>query len=127
MLQDWAMARWRSTVPWPPSFQSLNVHAPRWKSPPPCMRPRLLDQPHGSSHGIDLDALAPVAAAKEFVEQPLEPALAYHVTAPEAPLLELLLVRLPHVAEQMGGEAAVGIGALRLHFHDHAGQLELPL
>src|SRR6059058_6465426 len=33
MLHDCTIARWRSTVPWPPSFQSLNVAVPRWNSP----------------------------------------------------------------------------------------------
>src|SRR5438132_1145488 len=33
MLHDCTIARFRSTVPWPPSFQSLNVCGPSWNSP----------------------------------------------------------------------------------------------
>ena len=86
-----------------------------------------LDQPHLPAHRVDLEALAAVLAAQELVEQALEPALPDHVAAPIAALLQLLVAGLAHVAQQMGGEAAVRIDALRLDLHDHARQLELPL
>jgi hypothetical protein len=86
-----------------------------------------LDQPHLPAHRVHLEALATVLAAQELVEQPLQPALAHHVAATIPTLLELLVAGLAHVAQQVGGEPAVGIGALRLDLHDHARQLQLPL
>ena len=50
-----------------------------------------------------------------------------HVTAPIPALLQLIVVRFPHVAEQVRGEAARRIRALRLDLDDDAGQLQLPL
>src|SRR5688500_19488846 len=82
---------------------------------------RRLDEPHRTAHGVDLDALAPVLAPQELVEQPLEPALSDHVAAAVASLLELVVAGFAHVAEQMGGEPRVWIDALELDLHDYAG------
>jgi hypothetical protein len=87
----------------------------------------LLDDAHGPAQHVHLDALAAVAASEVFVEQALETALAHHVTPPMAALPEVLLAGFPHVAQEMGGEAAGRVGALRLHLDDDAGQLEPPL
>ena len=87
---------------------------------------RLLDEPDRPSHRVDLDALAAVAAPEILVEQPFEPGLSDHVAAPVPALLQLLVIRFAHVAEQVGGEPTRGIGSLGLHLHDDAGELELP-
>src|SRR5213594_2120079 len=91
------------------------------------MRIGVLHHAHGSAQRVDLDPLATVTAAQELVEQPLEPALSDHVAPAVASTLQLLVVGLAHVAEQVRGETAVGIGPLRLDLDDHTGQLELPL
>ena len=90
-------------------------------------RLRALDDAELAARGVDLDALAAVLAAQVVVEEPLESRLPHHVAAPVAPLAQLLLAHLPHVAEEVGGEPAGGIDALGLDLDDHARQLELPL
>ncbi len=60
---------------------------------------------HRAAERVHLDALAAVAAAQVLVEQPLEAGLADHVAAAVAALLHLLVADLPHVAEEVGGEA----------------------
>src|SRR5207247_2359047 len=87
----------------------------------------LLDQAHGAAHRVDLDPLAAVLAAQILVEQPLETALADHLAASVPALFELIVTRFADVPEQVCGEAAGRIHALRLDLGDHARDLELPL
>ena len=87
----------------------------------------LLDQAHGAAHRVDLDTLAAVLPAQVLVEQPLEAALADHLAAPVPALFELVVARLADVPEQVRGEAAGRVHALRLDLGDHARELELPL
>ena len=82
---------------------------------------------HGAPKGVHLDALAAVATAQVLVEHPLESALADHVAAAVAPLLHLLVAHLPDVAEEVRGERARGVDALRLDLDNDTGQLELAL
>ena len=77
--------------------------------------------------GVDLDALAAVAAAQVLVEQPLEPGLPDHVAAAGSARPRSWSARLAHVAQEVGGEATARIGPLRLDLDDHARQLEPPL
>ena len=86
-----------------------------------------LDQADLAAHRVDLDPLAAVLAPQELVEEPLEAGLPDHVAAAVPALLELVVVGLADVAEEVGGEAARRVRALRLDLHDHARQLELPL
>src|SRR5439155_1165162 len=128
MLQDWASAFWRSTLPCPPSFQSLNVHAPRWNSPLQYTRSiGAIVASVRPAECIDLDPLATVTTPQELVQQSLEPTLSDHVAAAVAAALELLVAGLANVAQQVSGESTIGIGPLRLDLDDHAGKLELPL
>ena len=83
--------------------------------------------PHDShlpAEGVHLDALAAISAAQVFVEQALKPRLPDHVASPVPPVLHLLVVHLPDVAEQMSGEGTRRIHALGLDLDDHPGQLE---
>jgi hypothetical protein len=86
----------------------------------------LLHPANRTPHRVDLDALAAVLAPQVLVEEPLEPGLAHHLAAAVATLLELLVARLAHVAQEMGGEPAVRVHALGLDLGDDARKLELP-
>ncbi len=94
-----------------------------------CPRSRLRtpDDTQVAPERIDLDALAPVLTSQVVIEQSLEPGLPHHVAPSVKPLPELLVADLAHVAQQVGGEAAGRVDALRLDLHDHARELELPL
>src|SRR5437773_42730 len=167
MLHDCTIARWRSTVPWPPSFQSLNVAVPRWNSPAHWVRSAGVSEPSWSAAAATrilkmeagaywlwtarfssgkcgswtrrshaLRSIVPVKrsiskagvlTAQVLVEQPLETALADHLTAPVAALPELVFVRLADVPEQVRGKAARRVHALRLDLRDYARELEPPL
>ena len=91
------------------------------------MRLVLLDHAHRAAHHVHLDALAAVLAAEVLVEEALETVLPDHLPAAVPALPELVVARLAHVAQQVRGEAAVRVDALRLDLGDHAGELELPL
>src|SRR5207245_254003 len=128
MLHDCTIARWRSTVPWPPSFQSLNVAVPRWNSPVHWVRSAGVSEPSWSAAAATRTLkTAAVLTAQVLVEQPLETALADHFTAPVATLPELVFVRLADVPEQVRGKAARRVHALRLDLRDYARELEPPL
>src|SRR5438552_2133089 len=90
------------------------------------MRIGLLDEADWPPQRVDFDALSPIPAAEEFVEEALETGLADELAAAVASLFHLLIVRLAHIAEQVGGEAAGRIRAPQLHPDDHAGQLDFP-
>src|SRR5206468_8979475 len=85
----------------------------------------LLHAANRAPHRVDLDALSAVLAAQVLVEEPLEAALAHHLAAPVTTLLELLVARLAHVSQEMGGEPAVRVHALGLDLGDDPGKLEL--
>src|SRR2546430_15725352 len=68
-----------------------------------------------------------VLAAQVLVEQPLEAALADHLAAPVPALFELVVARLADVPEQVRGEAAGRVHALRLGRGGHAREVGPPL
>jgi hypothetical protein len=80
----------------------------------------LLDSADGSAHRVDLDPFAAVLTAQVLVEETLEAALPNHLAATVASLLELLVVRLAHVAEKVRREPARRIDPLRLDLGDDA-------
>src|SRR5262249_35431410 len=73
-----------------------------------------LHEPHGPAHRVHLDPLAAILTAQELVEETYEPRLPDHVATTITTLLELIVVGLADIAEQVRGETARRIHALRL-------------